>query len=177
MNSNWEGVRPAPEECGDVYHTYINTVGAGNIIDILLNQMQDIYMLIHSLTPEQASFRYAEEKWTVKEVIGHLIDTERIFATRCLHFSREDAADLPGFDQDEYVRNGNFSNRSLQSLGNEYSSLRDASVYLFRSFTREALDRTGTASGYSFTVRSIPFIIAGHERHHLNILKTKYGVG
>lgn len=176
MNSVWNGVRPESHEYGEYHRGYIDTVGAGNIIDILLNQMQDTYTLINSLSTKQALHRYAEDKWTVKEVIGHIIDCERIFACRCLCFSRGNSVKLPGFDQDEYVRNGNFNSRSLQSLGNEYYSLRNSNVHLFRSFSGETLTREGIADEYTFTVRSIPFIIAGHERHHLNILKSRYGL-
>jgi hypothetical protein len=176
MNSNWNGVRPESSEYAEFYQNYVTAVGAGNIIDILLNQMQETYTLISSLTPEQAVYRYAEDKWTVKEVIGHLIDTERIFACRCLCFSREQDAVLPGFDQDVYVQNGNYNARSLASLGKEYYSLRNANVHLFRSLPPSVHLQKGTANSYPVTVRAIPFIIAGHERHHLQQLKSKYRI-
>lgn len=176
MNNIWNEVWPQQDEYGEYYRGYINALGTGNIITILRNQMHDTHTLITSLTSEQALHRYAEGKWTVKEVIGHLIDTERVFATRCLCFCRQADANLPGFDQDEYVVNGDFDNRSLQNLAKEYHALRDSNVHLFDSFSEEMLEKKGMANGYSFTVRSIPFIIAGHERHHFNILKSRYGL-
>lgn len=176
MNRAWDGVRPEQDEYAESYQDYVHKVGAGNILDILLNQMHETYTLINSLSEEQALSKYAENKWTVKEVIGHIIDSERIFSCRCLCFAREENAQLPGFDQDEYVRNGDFNNRSLHNLAKEYYALRDSNVHLFRSFSSETLMKKGKANNFMFTVRSMPFIMAGHERHHLNILKSKYGL-
>ena len=176
-HNNWNGIKPAENEYGSYYHTYVKKVGAGNIIDILINQRHQTYTLINSLTYEESAHRYQPGKWSVKEVFGHLLDTERIFAYRALRFSRGDENKLPGFDQDDYVQNANFDERSLQNLGNEYFALRNSNIHLFNSFSKEMLLRKGVASDTDFTTRSIPFIIAGHERHHLDILKTKYNVG
>lgn len=176
MKSVWDEIKPTSEEYGNYYQGYVDQVGAGNIIDILMDQMQETCALINSLSHEQAHYRYAEDKWTVKEVIGHLMDTEHVFACRALCFSRNDPNTLPGFDQDEYVKAGNFNSRSRENLENEYFALRNSTIYLFSSFSEEMLMRKGIANNVTFTVRAIPFIIAGHERHHLEILKTRYGV-
>lgn len=175
-NSYWAGVQLQNDEYGSYYHTYVNNVGAGNIIDILMNQQHQTYTLINSLTAEESQYRYKEDKWTIKEVFGHIIDCERIFAYRALCFSRGEQQALPGFDQDEYVQQANFNDRSLQNIGNEYFALRNSNIHLFNSFSKDMLMNKGFASDTNFTVRSLPFIIAGHERHHLNVLKTKYDV-
>lgn len=172
----WNRIRPETGEYGDFYQGYVEKVGDGNIFDILMDQMHETHTLIGSLTPEQATCRYAEDKWTVKEVIGHLIDSERVFAYRGLCFSRGERKDLPGFDQDEYVKEANFNDRSLQSLGEEYFSQRNSTIALFKSLPEDIMLRKGKANGFTFTVRSIPFIIAGHERHHLDVLKQKYRI-
>jgi len=176
MNPLWSDIDLDPEEYGEYYRSYVDRVQEGNILEILKNQMLTTYTLIMTLNPEQAGYRYAEGKWSVFEVIGHLIDTERVFAYRALRFSRNDSRELPGFDQDAYVRQANFESRGKQSLANEYSAVRNASVHLFEGFTEEMLMRGGIASKAPFTVRSIPFIIAGHERHHWSVLREQYGL-
>lgn len=176
MDSIWKDITIQPDEYGDFYRDYIEQVGAGNILDILKNQMRETYTLINSLTREQALHRYADGKWTVKEVIGHLIDTERIFAYRALCFSRSEQIELPGFDQEAYVDQADFNSRSKQNLGNEYFAVRSSTVHMFSGFSKEMLMRKGVANDTTFTARALPFIIAGHERHHLNILKSKYGL-
>lgn len=169
-------MRPEPEEYGDYYQEYIEQVGPGEILEILKDQMHETYTLINSLTAKQAGYRYAEGKWTVKEVLGHMIDSERIFAYRGLCFARNETKPLPGFDQDAYVEDGNFNDRSTQSLGDEYFSLRNATIVLFDSFSEETLLKRGTANDATFSVRSLAYIIAGHERHHLNVLRDKYHI-
>ena len=179
MKSTWDNCFPDKSEYGAFYQSYIALLDRDrpvNIIDTLADQMHKIHPAITKLNREQALHRYAEEKWTVKEVFGHLIDTERVFAYRALCFSRNDLHELPGFDQDAYVESADFNSRSLQSLGDEYIALRKSDIQLFSSFPEEALLRTGTANNNTMTVRSIPFIIAGHERHHLVLLKDRYKI-
>lgn len=167
-------MRPNKEEYGSYYEGYVQKVGPGNIFDILKNQMHETYTLINSLTSKQALYQYAKDKWTVKEVVGHMVDSERIFACRALSIGKGGQQELPGFDQDNYVKAGNFNERSLQSLGDEYFSLRNATIALFESFPEETLSRKGIANNTTFSVRAIAYIIAGHERHHLQILREKY---
>jgi uncharacterized damage-inducible protein DinB len=175
--SVWENNRPEPGEYGVFYQGYIDQVTSENVIQALIKQGQKTYALIQQLTDEETDYRYADGKWSVREVIGHIIDTERIMAYRALCISRGEAAPLPGFDQDDYVDNANFSERSLQSLSTEYDALRNANISLFNSFDENQIMRTGTASGFTTSVRALAYIIAGHEKHHLNILEEKYGIG
>jgi len=173
---DWENSRPEINEYGAFYQGYIDQVTAPNVLQALIKQGQETYSLIQQLSPEEASHRYAKDKWSVKEVFGHLIDTERIMAYRALCISRDETKSLPGYDQDEYVEQAHFDGRSLQSLSTEYDALRNANITLFNSFSEEQIVRTGTANDTTVSVRALAYIIAGHERHHLNILEEKYGI-
>lgn len=172
----WDENHPESTEYNDFYEGYISLVTEPNVIQMLIQQGQNVYTLIKRLTSEQADYRYAEGKWSVREVVGHLIDTERIMAYRALSIARGERQSLPGYDQDDYVEQANFSGRSLQSLSTEYDAQRNANISLFNSFTDEQIKRTGTANDATLSVRAIVHIIAGHERHHLNILKKKYSI-
>lgn len=167
---------PKEGEYGSFYKGYIKMVGNEDIFKLLKAQMVTTSTLISSLTPKQAGYRYADGKWSFKEVIGHLIDSERVFAYRALCFARGEQQALPGFDQNAYVREANFDDRSLKSLKDEYTALRKANIALFESFSEEMMMRGGLASGNNVTVRALLYIIAGHERHHLDILKSKYSI-
>ena len=123
---------------------------------------------------KKLNYRCAPGKWSIKEVIGHLVDSERVFAYRALCFSRNDKNPLPSMEQDDYVTYGNFDRRTLQDLGDEFRYVRLSSIILFKSFDKEIELRRGTASGFEFTVRTFPYIIAGHVEHHLKILKDRY---
>jgi len=120
--------RPEIDEYGEFYRTYVQKVGTGNIFEILSGQMDETLSLIKNLTPEQAFFSYADDKWTVKEVIGHMIDSERVFAYRGMSFARGEQQDLPGFEQDDYVESAQFNERSLESMQEEYVALRKATL-------------------------------------------------
>ncbi len=177
LYTGWENQRPEESEYGSFYKSYIDRVGGGNIIDILINQKNETYTLIKSLNSRQGDLRYEEGKWTVREVFGHIIDTERIFACRALHIGRGEQKPLPGYDQDAYVDEANFDERSLRSLADEYFGLRESTCHLFRSFKPETARRRGTANENPLSVRAIAYVIAGHERHHLDILGERYGIG
>lgn len=174
--SDWEDNRPQPDEYGDFYEGYINLVDQPNAIQSLIRQGQQIYALVQQLTKDEANHRYADNKWSVKEIIGHLVDTERIMAYRALCISRGEQQSLPGYDHDSYVEQAGFENRSLQSLSAEYDALRNANISMFSSFSKEQMLRKGTANKISVSVRALAFIIVGHEKHHLNILDEKYGI-
>lgn len=165
--------RPADDEYGKYYQNYIEKAG-DNIFEILEDQKNQLHTLIRSLDNEQALYSYAEGKWSVKEIIGHLIDSERVFAYRALSFARGEQQHLPGFEQDEYVQEAWFDERSLQSLADEYLTVRNSTIELFKSLAEDTLLKKGTASGNPFSVRALLFIIAGHERHHLDILQERY---
>lgn len=166
--------RPAENEYAPYYHTYVGKVPQGNIIDTLERQIEETMRLLAAIPPEKADYRYAPGKWSIKEVIGHLSDSERVFAYRALRFSRNDQTPLASFEQTDYVKHGYFQRRTLQDLSEEFRLVRLSSVALFKSFDERMERRTGIASGYEFTVRSLPFIVAGHELHHRGILQERY---
>lgn len=175
-SSIWEENHPKAEEYNDFYAGYISLVTEPNVIPVLVQQGQQIYALLQQLSPEQANFRYAENKWSVREVIGHLIDTERVMAYRALCIARGEQTSLPGYDQDDYVARAHFHARSLQSLSAEYDAQRNGNIALFNSFDAGQTQRTGRANNATLSVRALVYIIAGHEKHHLNILEEKYGI-
>jgi hypothetical protein len=166
--------RPEKNEFADYYHTYITHVPDGDIASILERQIDKTVQDLEGLGEERAMQRYAPGKWTIKEVVGHLIDAERMFAYRALCFSRNEKKHLPSFEQNDYVENANFNDHSLQDLLEEFRLLRSSNVALFRSFSDEMMMRTGMASGFKFTVRAIAHVIAGHELHHRNVIKERY---
>ena len=169
--------RPEPGEYDPYYASYVERVPAGRVIETLRSQEQEFSDLLSGIDEEQATFRYAEDKWSIKEVVLHMIDTERVFAYRALRFSRNDTTPLPGFEQDDYVREGNAGERTLRDLLQEYRAVRAATLALFRGMTEAMLARRGIANEAEMTVRAVPWIVAGHERHHAEILKERYLAG
>ena len=165
---------PASDEYAPYYERYIALLPEGDIIQVLEKQLRETTALLDTLSEEQALHRYAEGKWSIKEVVGHIIDTERVFAYRGLCFARGDNTPLPGFEQDDYVTHADFDIRPTASLAGEFSSLRMSNIFLFSTWSEAVQARRGTASGFSVTARAIPYILAGHERHHLNIIREKY---
>ncbi|MTI86998.1 MAG: DinB family protein [Balneolaceae bacterium] len=172
--SVWNKEYPAPSEYAHYYSGYVEHVPKSNIIETLNSQMHEFYTFINTIPGEKAFSSYEKGKWTIKQIVGHLIETERVFAHRALCFSRRTPYDLPSMKQDDWVKYSNHNSRKLSNLGNEYLAVRISSIHLFQNMTKEMLSLKGTASGVEFTVRSIPFIIAGHELHHLDIIKEKY---
>jgi uncharacterized damage-inducible protein DinB len=166
--------RPGSTEHDPYYSRYIDQVPEGDVLDTLGWQMGDTLVFIRGLPEAAGSSRYAPGKWSVKEVLGHMADTERIFAYRALRVARGDRTPLPGFEQDDYVREGRFDRRPLAALASEFESVRNATLSLFRSLDDEALLRRGVANKVEITPRALAYIIAGHERHHLEILRTRY---
>lgn len=174
--SNWYQNHPTDDEYDAFYQDYLALLDTDNIIQTLTTQGQETFAIIQRLSPEKANFRYADGKWSVKEVIGHMIDTERVMAYRAMCISRNDQTSLPGFDQDHYVDHAHFSVRSLQNLSAEYDAQRNANISMFNGLTEKQILAKGTANGVEVTVRALAHIIAGHERHHLNILRDKYEI-
>lgn len=174
MNHQQEIRRPADAECDAYYRNYIAQVPDGDVFVSMRQQTEATQTLLGGLTREQQDYRYAPGKWSVKEVVGHMLDTEWVFAYRGLRMARGDTTPLPGMEQDDFAAGGNHAQRSMESLLQELRHLRQATLALYESFDDAILDRVGNASGVSFTVRSILFIIAGHERHHVNVLREKY---
>lgn len=166
--------KPKKDEFLPYYARYIDLVGAGDILSTLTRQMAETQALLRSLPSAVSTYRYAPDKWSVNEVIGHLIDSERIFTSRAQRFARNDPTPLPGFEQDDYVRNSTFDSYPLAELASEFASLRESTVFLFQHLDEDAWMRRGTANGAEVTVRALAYIIAGHELHHREILRTRY---
>lgn len=166
--------RPQPNEYPIWGETYISKVDR-EIFEILTEQTETLPELFKR-NADKADYAYAEGKWTLKEMLGHIIDTERVFAYRITCFARNEAQPLPGFDEDAYVLNARFATRELEDLIEEFSSLRKANLFLFRSLNDDELNRKGIASGREINVKSILFIAAGHVIHHVGVLKDRYDV-
>lgn len=159
----------APHAKGYVKHVY-----SDDVIQVLAEQIGKTVALVRPLGEEHSLFAYAPGKWTVKQVIGHLSDTERILSCRALRIARGDITPLPGFEQDEYVPNAGSNERKLEDLLHEVMAVRKSTLALVRGLPPEAWDRRGTTSGSSVTVRGLVFTMAGHELHHFKILEDRY---
>jgi hypothetical protein len=167
-------VRPEPGEYAPFYETYVSKVQGGDVIAQLESQRLQTAQFFAASTERDGNFRYAPGKWSIKEVVGHLSDSERVFGYRAMRIGRGDQTALPGFEQEDYVKNGNFGEQSLADLVAEFGLVRAATLALLRSFNAEAWGRRGIASDNPVTVRALAFIIAGHELHHREILKERY---
>ncbi|HTT68530.1 MAG TPA: arsenic resistance N-acetyltransferase ArsN2, partial [Gemmatimonadales bacterium] len=166
--------RPAADEYAPYYARYIEQVPEGAVLELLERQIGDTAALAGTVGDRDADFRYADGKWSVKEVFGHVADTERIFGYRALCFARGETITLPGFDENEYVARAKFAGRRLSDLVAEFRAVRAATVALFAGLDAEELARRGRANDNPYSVRSLAFIIAGHERHHATILAERY---
>lgn len=169
--------RPRADEYDPYYAAYIDRVQGADVLSFLRQQQADSEATLLGLSEETASFRYAPDKWSVKEVVGHLCDTERVFAYRALCIARGESQSLPGMDQDVYVAGANFDSRSIDSLAQELAAVRSATIALFESLDEQGWQRSGIANEVPISVRAIAFVIAGHESHHMALLRDKYGVG
>ena len=167
-------VRPQSDEYATSFKKYIDVVPGGEPASILESQLKDWQRLLAPLNEEAGNFRYAPGKWTIKEVLGHVIDAERIFSYRLLRIARGDKTPLPGFEQNDYIKTANSSARRLADLRGEFEAVRRSSLALVSSLEDEALGRAGTASGNPISARALVFILAGHDRHHWLILREKY---
>jgi hypothetical protein len=166
--------RPDPSEYGAYYGRYISLVPDGPIVDRLREQIAETLGLLRALPESRGDHRYAPGKWSIKEMIGHLADSERVFAYRALRIGRGDETPLPGFEQDGYVRNGGFGARTLRHVADDLEAVRRSTVLLFEGLDETAMIRRGTASGFPVSVRALAHILAGHELHHRSILKERY---
>ena len=166
--------RPEPTEYVPYYERYISLVTQGDVLEALEQQLKTTLNLLRGISESQADSRYAPGKWSIKELVGHLIDTERIFAYRALRFSRNDRTPLPGYEQDDYIRNAAFGQCKLADLASELEHVRQGNLYLFRHLDEEAWHRRGIANDGEISVRALAYIMAGHELHHMEILRTRY---
>ncbi len=155
--------------------TYIEAVNQSvDLLDGFEIGFEQIISLISTLTIEKLAYRYAVGKWTIKDIIQHIIDAERIFSYRALRISRNDQTPLPGFEENDYVENTNANSRNIQDLLKEFKVVRESTSILFKSFTSEQLNRLGVASNHPISVRAIGFVIIGHQQHHFKIIKERY---
>ena len=166
--------RPTPEEYAPYFETYVSKVPDGDILDTLEELTSETLDMLEAIPEGRQLFSYAPGKWTIKEVIGHMIDTERIFSYRLLRIARNDSTPLPGFEQDDFVAAADSNSRDWEDLLEEYESVRMSTLSLVRQIKSEWWSRMGNASGNKLTARAAAFIIAGHELHHLKILHEEY---
>jgi len=167
--------KPNPDEYPAYAATYIKWLpDDGRILEYMKEQMEKTKALVEGIPEEKWQYVYAPGKWTIKEVLVHIIDDERIYAYRALRFGRGDKTDLPGFEQDDYVPYSRANERAIRSILKEYVTVRKATLSLFRSFSEEDLLRRGTANNNVSSVRGLLYHLAGHELHHLEIIKEKY---
>jgi uncharacterized damage-inducible protein DinB len=161
-------------EYAKFYSGYIQALENVQLIEELEISIHDFIKFVQNISMDKFDFRYAEGKWTIKDIIQHLIDAERVFSYRALRISRNDKTPLPGFEENDYVDNANANDRSIQDLLAEFSAVRQSTLFLFKSFSQEQLGRMGTASNADVSVRAIGFIIIGHQKHHQKIFKERY---
>lgn len=166
--------RPEPTEYDPYYERYISLVKTDDIVATLQKQAQETRDLLGKLTADQSEFRYAAGKWSVKEVLGHVNDTERIMAYRVLRIARGDQTPIEGFEQDDYIAGGKFGRRTLDDLLQEFMTIRNATIQLIRHLDAETAERRGTANHKQISARAVVYVIAGHELHHRRILQEKY---
>jgi hypothetical protein len=165
---------PDPTEAAEYYFTYINQVPAGDICRILETQAADVLPLLQSITEERSRHRYAPDKWSIREVLGHLSDTERLFVFRAFWFARGFDSPLPSFDQNVAVAAAGAGARSWSNLVEEFRAVRAATLAFFQNLPTDAWLRRGVASGNPFTVRALAYLAAGHVTHHMKIVRERY---
>lgn len=166
--------RPGPDECHPFYAPYIARVPANDPLEALSKDVGAWGHLLAGVPPELEEHRYAPDKWSIREVVGHVTDAERMFCSRALAFSRGDRGPYPGFDENEYAQRSEANARSLADLASELYSVRAATLALVHGFTDGMWDRSGVASGREFTVRSLAWIMAGHSQHHRDLVEERY---
>lgn len=166
--------KPDHEEYSTFYAGYVNLVPSGDVKDVLQVQLNETLGLLEGLTESKQAFRYAEGKWSIAEVLGHIIDTERVMSYRLLRIARGDTTPLAGFDQDAFVQGGGFDHIPFVELLREYEAVRRSTIAMLHNLSVEALALVGNANGNPVSARALSYIIAGHERHHMNVLKERY---
>jgi DinB superfamily len=168
--------RPAAGEFAPFYTGYVSLVPETDIQAVLRGQVAEIDRVAHGVSPERETYRYAEGKWSIREVFGHLGDGERVFGYRAFCISRADQASLPGFDEKSYIANAEYHRRPLADLGQDLVAARESNLRMLQSLDETAWRRSGIANGSLVSVRALGFIMAGHLRHHLKVLSERYGV-
>lgn len=166
--------RPETNEFATYYSNYISKVGDGPVLDVLERQTSKLRSMLGELDEERGSYAYAEGKWSIKELLSHIIDGERIFAYRVLRVSRGDETPIEGFEQDDYIATSNANNRPFDDLISEFELERRANLLMIRNISDEGSRRMGTASGVGVSARALVYILAGHFEHHADILRERY---
>lgn len=166
--------RPHETEYAPDYQGYVDQVSETDILPVLRAQMDDLDVLLGRVAPNKETYRYAAGKWSIREIVGHLIDGERVFGYRAFSIARGEKQNLPGFDQDEYMLTAPYDNIDLEDLLSELRLIRLGNIAMFRTLDNEAWSRVGTANANEVSVRAIAFIMAGHLRHHMNVLRERY---
>ena len=168
--------RPANSEYAPSYAAYVDAVPDGDLLVLLETQCRETQNMLRGISEQESRHRYAPGKWSIREVIGHVNDAERVFTYRALRFARGDATPLPSFDENAWASASNADERSLEEHAHELAAIRSSTVAMFRGFSGEQFARTGMASGHQISVRALAYIVAGHERHHVRILRERYGI-
>jgi hypothetical protein len=163
-----------PEEYNPYYKQYIDKTSDLDIVNGLKQNLMSVVEFFESISQEKHLYAYAENKWSILDILLHIIDTERIFSYRALRIIRKDKTPMVGFDQDEFVISGNANNRSMDSLIEEYKSVRNSTITLYSNLRSESLKLIGKASGSNISARAIGYIIIGHENHHISIIRERY---
>jgi len=167
-------LKPETSEYNPYYEKYISLIEEGELLNALERQPSELRSLLNGLDEEKGKYAYADGKWSIKEVLSHLIDGERIFSYRVLRISRGDETPIEGFEQDGYIENSHANERSFEDLLEELSLQRNANLRMLKNLREDGWKRLGTASQSPVSVRALGFIMAGHVRHHINILKAQY---
>ena len=166
--------RPTESEYAPYYQSYIDQVSESDILPALRSQLDELDVLLARVEPPQETYRYGEGKWSMREIVGHLIDGERVFGYRAFCIARGEQQNLPGFDQDDYMVTSHYDQMELEDLLSELRLIRLGNIAMFRTLDEEAWSRVGVANSNSVSVRALAFIMAGHVRHHMNVLRERY---
>ena len=166
--------KPSATTYPEYFQRYINQVKEDDLKTAFKNQMPPAEIFLKSISEELSTKKYAEDKWTIREVLQHIIDAERVFSYRAMCFARKDQTILPSFDENSYALNSNANNRAWHELIEEFVATRKSTEYLFNSFTDEALNTVGKASNYTITVGAVGFVTVGHVNHHIRIIQERY---
>lgn len=166
--------KPSNNESPEWYWQYINSLPDGNILRLMEDQLDHFNSLLDPISEEKSLYKYADGKWTIKEIVGHLNDAERILSYRTLRYVREDQTDIPQYDHNSYMKVAKFNSIPFEDLKEEFRVLRKATLFIFKNLNYDAWDFSGTSDGKLFTVRAMAYIITGHVNHHLKILRERY---
>ncbi len=170
----WNNMAVDINKVPEFYQPYFKSIGSSELVPLLLKSGDDLMELLKSINDEKAHHRYAEGKWSIKDVVQHMIDSERVFVYRAMRFARNDKTELSGFDQDDYVPEAKADHRTVHQLLTEFMNLRAATIDFYSSLSQEYRERTGKCNGVEMSVEMIGYIISGHLLHHISIIEERY---